>query len=216
MALIDAKLYDDLERDMNKAKQKGEGLSVRLDAIKKDLKKRKRGWLARIIILSIWAVVFVFAVLMAAGVVEFGGTSVAVGEYNKETGEYTYYENAEAEEEDNTLDFALVAALIVPATWTLCFVGFPIGWNWSKDERTDAKNQVYVQHTVRADGTVDTFQSTLVPKVSAGIFSILQGCITMVFSIPIAIVQCFTWKKLIKKIEAIITEVENNDLFVAA
>lgn len=214
------KLYYDLEKNIKKAKETNEQYSVRLDAIKKDLKKRKRGWMARIVILSIWAVILLFSVFMAAGIINLGGSaSSAAGSYNEETGEFIPDTNTETEvddEDDSFFDFSIIAALFVPATWTLCFVGFPIGWNWGKDEREQAKHSLYVQYTVREDGTVDTFQSSLVPKASASIFSILQGCLTMVFSIPIAIVQCFTWKKNIKLIESIVKEIEKNDLFIAA
>lgn len=207
MALIDRTFYDDLENSIEKAKESGEGLTVRLDAIKKDLKKRKTGWLARVIILAAWAVIFLGAILIAAGILELGGgASGAVGDVS----------SAPPPEVEPLITFSMLPTLLIAATWTLCFVGFPIGWNWSKDERRDAKNQVYVQHTVREDGTVDTYQSTLVPKLSAGIFSALQGVLTMVFSVPIAIVQCFTWKKDIKRIEALIAEIENNPSLIAA
>jgi hypothetical protein len=207
MALIAMDLYKDLEKSMAKAKESGEKYTVHLSRIKKDLKKRKSGLVARIVILAFWAVALLVLALLATGILELGGgASASVGSAPVET---------PASPAGTEVLLAFLPALFVPATWSLCFVGFPIGWGWSQDDRESAKDQLYVQYTVREDGTVDTFQSSLVPKASAFIFSLFLGVLTMVASIPVAVVQCFTWPRQIKQIEAIVAEVEANELFVA-
>lgn len=198
MALIKMELYDDLQQNMRDAHESGTVYKVQLKKIKKDLKKRKAGRIARIVILSIWAVILLGCVAICAGLV--GGSA-------------STDPNAQPEA---LLEWAFLPSLFVPATWTLCFVGFPIGWNWTKDDRENAKTQLYVQHTVDEDGNVDTYASTAPARIGAFFFSLLQGCLTMVASIPIAIVQCFTWKKHIKRIQGIVNEIQANpDLFVA-
>ena len=198
MALIKMELYDDLQQNMRDAHENGTVYKVQLKKIKKDLKKRKAGRTARIVILCIWAVILLGCVAVCAGLV--GGSASTDPNYQPEP----------------LLDWVFLPSLFVPATWTLCFVGFPIGWNWSKDDRENAKTQLYVQHTVDEDGNVDTYASTAPARIGAFFFSLLQGCLTMVFSIPIAIVQCFTWKKHIKRIQGIVDEIQANpDLFVA-
>lgn len=198
MALIKMELYDDLQKNMRDARENGTMYKVQLKKIKKDLKKRKNGRIARIIILSIWAVILIGCVIACAGLVG-GGASTDP--------------NVKPEP---LLDWAMLPILFVPATWTLCFVGFPIGWNWTKDDREDAKHQLYVQHTIDEYGNVDTYASTAPARIGAFFFSLLQGCLTMVASLPIAIVQCFTWKKQIKRIQGIVEEIEANpELFIA-
>ena len=212
-------LYDELARDVEAAKRDDEVYNIHLSTVKRDLAKRKAGWYARVIILSIWAVILIGAILVTSGVLQFGGTATT-GPMTGPDGEIIEAPDTNTggeEEPEFSLELmgGVVAALFVPMTWTLCFVGFPIGWNWSKDERDKSKNQIYVQHTVYDDGTVDTYSSSLVPKISAFFFSLIQGCLTMAFSVPIAIVQCFTWKGHIKKIEGIVAEIEANpELFV--
>ena len=198
MALIKMELYDDLQKNMRDAHESGTVYKVQLKKIKKDLKKRKTGRIARIVILSIWAAILLGCVAVCAGLV--GGSASTDPNYKPEP----------------LLDWAVLPTLFVPATWTLCFVGFPIGWNWTKDDRENAKNQLYVQHTVDEYGNVDTYASTAPARIGAFFFSLLQGCLTMIASIPIAIVQCFTWKKQIARIQGIVNEIEANpDLFVA-
>ena len=192
-------LYDDLEKTIQHAHETNTVYNVNLKAIKKDLNKRKAGRTARIVILAIWAVVLVGILLASAGL--FGGSASTDPNYKPEP----------------IVSLEILPMLFVPATWTLCFVGFPIGWNWSKDDREQAKTQLYVQYTVDEDGYVDTFASTAPARVGAFFFSLLQGCLTMVASIPVAVVQVFTWKKHIKRIQNIVADVEANpDLFVAA
>ena len=209
MALIKMELYDDLEKTIQHAHETNTVYNVNLKAIKKDLNKRKAGRVARIVILTIWAVILLGAVLIASGLLEFGGSASVEGS--------TPPENVGSGREDSLITWAMLPMLFVPATWTLCFVGFPIGWNWSKDDREQAKTQLYVQYTVDEDGYVDTFASTAPARVGAFFFSLIQGCLTMIASIPLAIVQVFTWKKHIKRIQNIVAQVEGNpDLFVAA
>ena len=199
MALIKMELYDDLEKTIQHAHETNTVYNVNLKAIKKDLSKRKAGRTARIVILAIWAVVLVGILLASAGLL--GGSASTDPNYKPEP----------------IVSLEILPMLFVPATWTLCFVGFPIGWNWSKDDREQAKTQLYVQYTVDEDGYVDTFASTAPARVGAFFFSLLQGCLTMVASIPVAVVQVFTWKKHIKRIQNIVADVEANpDLFVAA
>ena len=199
MALIKMELYDDLKKTIQHAHETNTVYNVNLKAIKKDLSKRKAGRTARIVILAIWAVVLVGILLASAGL--FGGSASTDPNYKPEP----------------IVSLEILPMLFVPATWTLCFVGFPIGWNWSKDDREQAKTQLYVQYTVDEDGYVDTFASTAPARVGAFFFSLLQGCLTMVASIPVAVVQVFTWKKHIKRIQNIVADVEANpDLFVAA
>lgn len=224
MALINMAQYNDLERDVASAIKTGETYSIRLTAIKKDIKKRKAGWTARVVILSIWAVIIAIALLLTTGIIDIGGGAQAVdpgsvgGAAVGGDGEEIVGGGAgggQGNEVEPEFDAAILSILFVPMTWTLCFVGFPIGWNMAKDDRSKAKNEIYVQHTIYEDGSVDTYESALVPKLSAFIFSLFLGCITMAFSVPIAIVQCFTWKGQIKKIEAIVADIEANpDLFV--
>lgn len=203
MALIKMELYDDLQKNMRDAHESGTVYNVQLKTIKKDLKKRKAGRTARIVILTIWAVILLGCVLIASGLLEFGGSASTEGSAPVEV--------------EPLIKWEMISMLFVPATWTLCFVGFPIGWNWSKDEREQAKTQLYVQHTVDEYGNVDTYASTAPARAGAFLFSLIQGCLTMVFSLPIAIVQCFTWKKHIARIESIVAEIEANpDLFIAA
>ena len=198
MALIKMELYDDLQQNMRDAHESGTVYKVQLKKIKKDLKKRKAGRIARIVILSIWAVILLGCVAICAGLV--GGSASTDPHYKPEP----------------LLDWSILPSLFVPATWTLCFVGFPIGWNWSKDDRENAKTQLYVQHTVDEDGNVDTYASTAPARIGAFFFSLLQGCLTMIASIPLAIVQIFTWKKHIKRIQGIVDEIQANpDLFIA-
>ena len=216
MALFAMSQYDELERDVALAIKTGETYSIRLSAIKKDIKKRKSGWTARVVILSIWAFILVAALLLTSGIIDIGGGAQAVNPDSIEggagSGEVAEGQGSVAGPE---FDIAILSMLFVPMTWTLCFVGFPIGWNMSKDDRNKAKNEIYVQHTIYEDGSVDTYESALVPKLSAFIFSLFLGCITMAFSVPIAIVQCFTWKGQIKKIESIVADIEGNpELFV--
>lgn len=202
MALIKMELYDDLQKNMRDAQENGTVYKVQLKKIKKDLKKRKAGRIARIVILSIWAVILLGCVLLASGLLEFGGAEGTAG--------------SAPVEKDPLITWAMIPMLFVPATWTLCFVGFPIGWNWTKDDRENAKHQLYVQHTVDEYGNVDTYASTAPARIGAFFFSFLQGALTMVASIPIAIVQCFTWKKQIARIQGIVDEIESNpELFVA-
>lgn len=199
MALIKMELYDDLEKNMRDAHENQTVYKVQLKTIKKDLKKRKAGRIARIVILSIWAVVLLGVVAVCAGLV--GGSASTDPNYKPEP----------------LLDWSFIPTLFVPATWTLCFVGFPIGWNWSKDDRENAKTQLYVQHTVDEDGYVDTYASTAPARIGAFFFSLLQGCLTMIASVPLAVVQVFTWKKHIKRIEGIVADIEANPtLFVPA
>ena len=201
MALINMKLYDDLEKDIQTAKDTNEVYSVKLKTIKKDLKKRTAGRKARIVILTIWAVILVGCVLIASGLLEFGGSASTEGSAPVET--------------TPIITWGMIPMLFVPATWTLCFVGFPIGWNWTKDDREKAKTELSITTTVDEDGYVETHASTLPARAGAFFFSLIQGCLTMCFSLPIAIVQCFTWKKDIARIQNIIAEVEGNpDLFV--
>lgn len=197
MALIKMELYDDLQKNMHDAQETGTVYKVQLKKIKKDLKKRKAGRIARIVILSIWAVILLGCVVVCAGLV--GGSASTDPNVKPEP----------------LLDWAILPSLFVPATWTLCFVGFPIGWNWTKDDRENAKHQLYVQHTVDEYGNVDTYASTAPARIGALLFSFFQGALTMVASIPIAIVQCFTWKKQIARIQGIVDEIEANpSLFV--
>ena len=199
MALIKMELYDDLEKTIQHAHETNTVYNVNLKAIKKDLNKRKAGRTARIVILAIWAVVLVGILIASTGLL--GGSASTDPNYKPEP----------------IVSLEILPMLFVPATWTLCFVGFPIGWNWSKDDREQAKTQLYVQYTVDEDGYVDTFASTAPARVGAFFFSLLQGCLTMVASIPVAVVQVFTWKKHIKRIQNIVADVEANpDLFVAA
>ena len=199
MALIKMELYDDLEKTIQHAHETNTVYNVNLKAIKKDLNKRKAGRTARIVILAIWAVVLVGILIASTGLL--GGSASTDPNYKPEP----------------IVSLEILPMLFVPATWTLCFVGFPIGWNWSKDDREQAKTQLYVQYTVDEDGYVDTFASTAPARVGAFLFSLLQGCLTMVASIPVAVVQVFTWKKHIKRIQNIVSDVEANpDLFVAA
>ena len=215
MALIDMSQYDALERDVKSAIQNNEVYKIHLSVVKKDLKKRKTGWTARVIILSIWAVILVGALLLTTGIIEFGGGSQAVNPDMVGDGAGEVAGGSGSVAEEPAFPIELLSVLIVPMTWSLCFVGFPIGWNMSKDDRQKAKNQIYIQDTIYEDGTVDTYESTLVPKLAAFLFSLFMGCITMAFSVPIAIVQCFTWKGQIKRIEAIVEEIEDNtSLFV--
>lgn len=221
MALFEMSQYDALERDVATALKTGETYSIRLSAIKKDVKKRKTGWTARVVILSIWAFILVAALLLTSGIIDIGGGAQAVdpdsieggaGSGEGGAGEVAGGQGSVAGPE---FDIAILSMLFVPMTWTLCFVGFPIGWNMAKDDRSKAKNEIYVQHTIYEDGSVDTYESALVPKLSAFIFSLFLGCISMAFSVPIAIVQCFTWKGQIKKIESIVADIEANpDLFI--
>lgn len=207
MALIKMELYDDLQKNMRDAHESGTVYKVQLKKIKKDLKKRKAGRTARIVILSIWAVILLGCLLIASGILDLGGGSSAVGDGSTPSAPV---------ETTPLITLEVIPMLFVPATWTLCFVGFPIGWNWSKDDRENAKTQLYVQHTVDEDGNVDTYASTAPARIGAFFFSLLQGCLTMVASIPIAIVQIFTWKKHIKRIQGIVDEIQANpDLFVA-
>ena len=164
MALIDMSQYNDLERDVASAIETGETYSIRLSTIKKDIKKRKAGWTARVVILSIWAVVLVAALLLTSGIIELGGGAQAVNPdsiggggaavggdgVEIEGGEVSGGSGSESEPE---FDIAILSILFVPMTWSLCFVGFPIGWNMSKDDRKQAKNQIYVQHTIYEDGS---------------------------------------------------------------
>ena len=225
MALINMSLYNDLERDVASAIKTGETYSIRLSTIKQDVKKRKAGWTARVVILSIWAFIIVAALLLTSGIIDIGGGAQAVDPDSIGGGAAVGGDGAEIEGgevaggsgsvSEPEFDIAILSILFVPMTWTLCFVGFPIGWNMSKDDRNQAKDQIYVQHTIYEDGSVDTYESSLVPKLSAFIFSLFLGCITMAFSVPIAIVQCFTWKGQIKKIESIVADIEGNpELFV--
>ena len=218
MALINMDLYNDLEKDVRDAKKNNEMYNIHLSTVKTDLKKRKAGWTARVVILAIWAVILSIVFLVSAGFIELGGSSDAAAPPvmdGDSSGEVVAPPPAEDEGIEWGLVGAALTACFVPMTWTLCFVGFPIGWNWSRDTREESKNQIYVQHTIYEDGTVDTYSSKFVPQASSFIFSVLQGCITMCFSVPIAIVQCFTWKGHIAKIEAIVKEIEESpELFV--
>ena len=200
MALIKMELYDDLQKNMRDAHESGTVYKVQLKKIKKDLKKRKTGRIARIVILSICAVALLIMVGMCAGII---GPNSASTDPNYKPEPLMRWGS-------------LLEMWFVPATWLLCFVGFPIGWNWTKDDRENAKSQLYVQHTVDEYGNVDTYASTAPARIGAFFFSLLQGCLTMIASIPIAIVQCFTWKKQIARIQGIVNEIEANpDLFVA-
>ena len=199
MALIKMEMYDDLEKNMRDAHETGTVYSVQLKTIKKDLNKRKTGRVARIVILSIWAVVVVGILLASAGL--FGGSASTDPNVKPEP----------------IVSLAILPTLFVPATWSLCFVGFPIGWNWTRDDRENAKTQLYVQHTIDEDGNIDTYASTAPARIGAFFFSFLQGVLTMVASLPIAIVQVFTWKKHIKRIQNIVADIEANpDLFIPA
>ena len=207
MALIKMELYDDLQKNMRDAHENGTVYKVQLKKIQKDLKKRKAGRTARIVILSIWAVILLGCLLIASGILDLGGGSSAVGDGSTPSAPV---------ETTPLITWEMIPMLFAPATWTLCFVGFPIGWNWSKDDRENAKTQLYVQHTVDEDGNVDTYASTAPARIGAFFFSLLQGCLTMIASIPLAIVQIFTWKKHIKRIQGIVDEIQANpDLFVA-
>lgn len=207
MALIPMEQYDDLEKAMKKAKEQNTPYSIHTSRIKKDLKKRKKGRTLRIVILAFWAVALLVVALVGSGIIDIGGgTSAAIDPSGTPP---------PTVEKEPLLSLSLIPAMFVPATWTLCFVGFPIGWEMGKEDREKAKTQLYEQYTVNADGTVDTFRSALVPKLSASIFSLFLGALTMVASIPVAIMQVFTWKKQIARIESILSEVDSNELFVA-
>lgn len=206
MAVLNMELYSALEKDIAAGKKSGEPYKIHLSTVKNDLAKRKRGWLARVIILAFWAVVVLAMVIVASGVIELGGASGAIDPETGVAPDVSY---------EPPITFEMIPLILVPATWTLCFVGFPIGWGWGKDDRKNAKNQIYVQHTVYDDGTVDTYTSTFVPKLAAFVGSLIFGCLTMCFSLPLAIVQLFTWKRDIKRIEGIIKDVESMpDVFV--
>ena len=176
MALIPMEQYDDLEKAMKKAKEQTTPYSIHTSRIKKDLKKRKKGRTLRIVILAFWAVALLVVALVGSGIIDIGGgTSAAIDPSGTPPATV---------EEEPLLSLALIPAMFVPATWTLCFVGFPIGWEMGKEDREKAKTQLYEQYTVNADGTVDMFRSALVPKLSASIFSLFLGALTMVASIP--------------------------------
>ena len=82
MALIKMELYDDLQKNMRDAHESGTVYKVQLKKIKKDLKKRKAGRIARIVILSIWAVILLGCVAVCAGLV--GGSASTDPNYKPE------------------------------------------------------------------------------------------------------------------------------------
>lgn len=185
MAVLSMSLYDDLEKDIRSAKQNNEVYTIHMTRIKEDLGKRKRGWMARLIILCAWLVIFAVGALVVSGAISLGGSASTLPEGGAPM----------PDTEDLGIDPIAAVAIFIAGmfpvmTWTLCFVGFPIGWGW-----------------IRAGK--DTAES----GIANLILSLIVGAFTMSFSVIIAIVQLFTWKKAIKRIEGIIAEVENNELF---
>ena len=199
MALIKMALQDELQKNMRDARESGIVYDVKLKEIKKRPQETQGGpYRSYRNFLSIWAVILLGMIAVCAGLVG---------------GDASTDPNAAPEP---LIPWQALPILFVPATWTLCFVGFPIGWHWTKDDRENAKNQLYVQHTIDEYGNVDTYASTVPARFGALIFSLFYGILTMVASIPIAIVQCFTWKKQIARIQGIVNDIESNpDLFIA-
>lgn len=179
MAFIDMDLYNKLYDDMRQAKAENVKLGVRINDIKKDVEKRKKARKHRIVFLWIALITFVvgtLCVLIATQSGIIGGHAEGGGAVKVPFG-------------PEFLKF--LEGWFVAITWAMCWVGFPVGWNWTKKERNDAKNELYVTHTIHEDGTVETSTSKLAPRIGAFVTSLLMGVLTFCFSLPIAVVQVF-------------------------
>lgn len=215
MAFIDMDLYRDLYNDMSKSEAENVKRTVQVERIKKDLEKRKKGRKIRIVFLWIALITLVVGtlgiLLIGGGTAEGGGTVVEMpdGSVVENVSQPTYSSNFWP----SFLKF--LEGWFYVVTWAMCWVGFPIGWNWTKKERGDAKNQLYVSHTIYDDGTVETSTSKLIPRIGAFIASLFVACLTFCFSLPIAVVQVF-WSMPadIDYIEFLLEKVEKRpDLF---
>lgn len=154
------------------------GKEIRRDVIQKDIKKRKvkRVVMAVFVCLGIVALA-VLMVLASQGILPSMGMSPYVEAL------YEWF---------------------IGVTWLLCWVGFPIGWGLNRKERQDAKSQVSVTYVVDEYGNVERRASTLPARIAAFFISLFMGCITMMGSFVIAIVQIFTIQKDIKFIQSIL------------
>lgn len=211
MAFIDMDLYRNLYEDMRKAQAENVKLGVRVKEIKKDLEKRKKARKHRIVFLWIALITLVVGTL---GVLCIGGGQVTMPDggvaegVSQPTSSSTFW--------PSFLKF--LEGWFVAITWAMCWVGFPVGWNWTKKERNDAKNELYVTHTIYEDGTVETSTSKLIPRIGAFVTSLFMGALTFCFSLPIAVVQVFwSMPTEIDYIQSLILDRfdKNPDVFVA-
>lgn len=177
--MISMRTYETLEEKVKA------GTQIRVDVVKKDIKKRKvkRAVMAAFVCLGIVALPTLI-VLAWQGILPSMGMSPYI------TALYGWF---------------------IGVTWLLCWVGFPVGWGLNRKERQDAKSQLSVTYVIDEHGYVDRRATTLPARIAAFFMSLFMGCLTMVGSFVIAIVQIFTTQKQIKYIQSILAIAEKNN-----
>lgn len=182
--MIAMKTYRGLNKAIDSAHAANQKISVNRDAILKDIRKRKKRRIVLTVFVLFWlAALGVCMALAATGVLPDLGTGMSP------------YVDA--------LEIAFLGA-----TWSLCWVGFPVGWNMCATERLEAKSQAMITYRIDEHGYVDKKVDTVSPKIGAAILSFLTGCIMLAFSYIVAIVQIFTTKGDIGYIEMVLKKAD--------
>lgn len=176
--MIAMKTYRGLNKAIDQAHAAGQKLGVDRERILKDVKKRKKRKIVLIVFVLFWLVALGVAMALAA----FG--------YIPSMGMSPY--------------LTALEAVFIGATWSLCWVGFPVGWNMCAGERLEAKSQVLITLRLDENGNVEARRDTLSPKIGAVLLSFLTGCIMLAFSYIVAIVQIFTTKGDVGYIEMVL------------
>ena len=180
--MIAMKTYRSLNKAIDQAHAEQEKIGINKETIEKDVAKRKKRRIVLAVFVLFWVVAFGVAMALAAfGVIPAMGASPYL---------------------------TAAGGVFIAATWTLCWVGFPVGWNSCAGERLEAKSQALITVRIDEHGYVDTKVDTISPKIGAAIMSLIVGCITLAFSFPIAIVQIFTTKGDIAYIESVLKKAD--------
>lgn len=180
--MIAMKTYRGLNKAIDIAHSNGQRVSVKQDAIEKDIRKRKKRRIVLAVFVLFWIVMLGVGMILAAlDVLPSMGTSPYL---------------------------TAAGGVFIAATWSLCWVGFPLGWNACAGERLEAKGQAMITVRIDEHGYVDTKVDTVSPKIGAAVMSFLVGCIALAFSFPLAIVQIFTTKGDIGYIEMVLKKAD--------
>ena len=158
--MIAMKTYSAIQRQMFAASKDGKKVKVDKAAFEKDIIKRKRRRIVLIIMVLFWIVAAAVIISLAA----FDKLPESLMSILGSSGMGT---------------IGVAGGVYVAATWTLCWVGFPVGWNLWASDRLEAKSQAYVTIVIDEHGYVDTKVDKLSPKIGALIMSIIGGALTM-------------------------------------
>ena len=107
--------YRGLNKAIDKAHAENQKIGVNREAILKDIRKRKKRRVVLAVFVLFWLVALgVGMVLAAMGMIPSMGMSPYI---------------------------TALGGVFVAATWSLCWVGFPVGWNACASDRLEAKGQ---------------------------------------------------------------------------